>query len=140
MITLDERDASPERQADIAGRRMANNLRVAMPGIVTSFNSKEQTVSVRCAVRERLTQDGTDSWVEIPVLVYYTEFAGSLGRRDSLFGVRGAGPQLDPDEPPFVEVDKAIRMDIGCEVCLIPDEHDRIELEICELDPPCGLE
>ncbi len=69
MITLDERDASPERQADIAGRRMANNLRVAMPGIVTSFNSKEQTVSVRCAVRERLTQDGTDSWVEIPVLV-----------------------------------------------------------------------
>ena len=91
-----------------------------------------ETTILRC--------DDNGNEVEIPVLVYYTEFAGSLGRRDSLLGVLGAGPQLEPDEPPYVEVEKAIRMDTGYEVCLIPDEHDRIELEICELEPPCGLE
>lgn len=89
-----------------------------------------ETTILRC--------DDNGNEVEIPVLVYYTEFAGSLGRRDSLFGVIGAGPQFEPDELPYVEVEKAFRMDTGYEVCLIPDEHDRIELEICDPAPPCG--
>ena len=46
------------------------NLRVAMPGIIQSFNSTEQTVVVQLAVRERIKQpDLSFKWVQIPLLV-----------------------------------------------------------------------
>lgn len=85
-----------------------------------------ETTILRC--------DDNGNEVEIPVLVYYSEYAGCRGKRDTLCGVRGTGPQLEPDEPAHVEVERAIRMDTGYEVCLIHDEQDRIELEICELE------
>lgn len=69
MITLDERMPNPERTQGIGERKQAINTRVAMPGIVTSFNPTEQTVEVQCAIRERLVQDGDESWINIPILV-----------------------------------------------------------------------
>lgn len=65
-----------ERQADFgeAMRRMIDNLngqlRVAMPGIVRAFNSSEQTVTVECALRERIvTQNKTIEYISIPTLL-----------------------------------------------------------------------
>ena len=47
-----------------------NNLRVASPGIVQSFNAKEQTVTVKISIREkRVKPDGTEVWEDIPPLV-----------------------------------------------------------------------
>jgi phage baseplate assembly protein gpV len=46
------------------------NIRVAMPGIVQSFNATEQTVTVQLAIRERVKQpDLTYKWLAIPLLV-----------------------------------------------------------------------
>lgn len=46
-----------------------NNLRVACPGIVQSFNAEEQTVTVQPAIRELITQqDYSKQWVQLPLL------------------------------------------------------------------------
>ena len=42
---------------------------------------------------------------ELELEVQYTAFPASKGARDSLCGVRGAGPQPEPDEPAHVEID-----------------------------------
>ena len=42
---------------------------------------------------------------ELPLEVQYTAFPASKGARDSLCGVRNAGPPLEPDEPAHVEID-----------------------------------
>ena len=45
-------------------------MRVAMPGIIQSFDYETQTASVQLAIRERLKSDDLSrSWVNIPVLV-----------------------------------------------------------------------
>lgn len=41
---------------------------------------------------------------ELEATVEYTFHRGCSGARDSLGGVRGAGPPLEPDEPPYVEI------------------------------------
>ena len=41
---------------------------------------------------------------EIPVVVEYRYHAGRRGARDTLCGVRGAGPPLEPDEPSEIEL------------------------------------
>lgn len=46
------------------------NLRVALPGIIEEFNADEQTVKVRCAIRERITNRNKDiEYIEIPILL-----------------------------------------------------------------------
>ena len=69
MITTDERAPSERREQDLKLRQTANNLRVAMPGIIQSFNSEEQTVTVQCAIREKFNMDGDLSWQDIPLLL-----------------------------------------------------------------------
>lgn len=69
MITTDERAPSERREQDLKLRQTANNLRVAMPGIIQSFNSTEQTVTVQCAIREKFNMDGNLSWQDIPLLL-----------------------------------------------------------------------
>lgn len=65
-----------ERQGDMGEimRRMNDNmngqLRVALPGIIQSFNATTQTVTVKCALRERiLTLNREITNVDIPDLL-----------------------------------------------------------------------
>ena len=69
MITTDERAPSERREQDLKLRQTAINLRVAMPGIIQEFNSTEQTVTVQCAIREKINMDGDLSWQDIPLLL-----------------------------------------------------------------------
>ena len=45
-----------------------------------------------------------DTGEEREIEVTYRYYRGCHGARDSLGGVRGAGPALEPDEPPSVEI------------------------------------
>ena len=45
------------------------DIRVAMPGIVDSWNAGQQTVTVQLAIREKVTSGGTTQEVDIPLLV-----------------------------------------------------------------------
>ena len=69
MITTDERAPSERREQDLKLRQTVNNVRVAMPGIIQSFDATEQTVTVQCAIREKINMDGNLSWQEIPLLL-----------------------------------------------------------------------
>lgn len=52
------------------GDTIKNTLRVACPGIIQSFDSETQTVTVQLALREELTkQDFTKEWVNMPLLL-----------------------------------------------------------------------
>lgn len=52
------------------GDNFKNTLRVAMPGIIQSFNSKEQTVTVQPVIREHvLNEDMSRDWKNIPLLL-----------------------------------------------------------------------
>lgn len=49
---------------------VSNNLRVAMPGVIQSFDAATQTVTVQPAIRERIRNpDLSYSWVALPLLV-----------------------------------------------------------------------
>ena len=69
MITMAERDYNPQKEKEIDARRAAIDLRVAIPGIIQSFDAAAQTVVVKPAIRECLDLDGEEEWVEIPPLV-----------------------------------------------------------------------
>ena len=69
MITLDERNPDADERQRLAEHRQSIKTRVAMPGIIESFDADAQTVTVRCATRELLNLDGDQSWVDIPPLV-----------------------------------------------------------------------
>jgi hypothetical protein len=69
MITTDERAPSERREQDLKLRQAAINTRVAMPGIIQSFDATEQTVTVQCAIREKINMDGNLSWQDIPLLL-----------------------------------------------------------------------
>lgn len=69
MIDLNVRSPLDERQKRIDSRAYANKLRVAVPGIIESFDPGEQTVTVRVAIREKVLLDGDEKWVNIPLLL-----------------------------------------------------------------------
>lgn len=51
-------------------KNIFNNLRVAMPGIIQTFNADEQTVTVKMALREQIIQpDQSKIWTDIPLLL-----------------------------------------------------------------------
>ena len=62
--------------------------------------------------------------------VEYSYSKGGRGSRDSLCGVRGAGPPLEPDEPPDVEIVRVVKAETGEEIELYPDELTRVR-ELC---------
>lgn len=89
----------------------------------------------------RGTPEAPDAENEIPVCVYYTAHPACRGARDSLGGVRGAGPALEPDEPASVEVEQ-VASDGLRDIELTDAERERIEEEIAsgldmsDIDPP----
>lgn len=77
--------------------------------------------------------DGED----FPVTVEFTVIPGRRGLRDSLGGVRGAGPPLEPDEPPSVEIESVVD-GAGNEVEMTEKDEDRIINECCESAADCA--
>lgn len=55
----------------------------------------------------RSTTHKTTVTIQFEVEVEFKAYPGCRGARDSLCGVAGAGPPLEPDDPPEVEVLKA---------------------------------
>lgn len=67
---LNEIIATPIQNLRTMGEAFGNTLRVACPGIITAFNSTEQTVTVQLALREHmLKESGEREWQEIPLLL-----------------------------------------------------------------------
>lgn len=69
MRTVDERTASVGEAIRAAAHKSSVGIRVAMPGIIESFNRGQQTVTVRPAIREVLRDGGAETEIEIPLLV-----------------------------------------------------------------------
>jgi hypothetical protein len=74
-----------------------------------------------------------EEWNEEKVFVYYTYNRGCRGARDSLCGVRGGGPALEPDETAGVEIDWVTSAGSGADVVLSDDELKRIHDEIMDV-------
>lgn len=75
-------------------------------------------------------EDADGNEIPITVRVEYAHHRAIRGRRDSLCGVRGAGPQLEPDEPACVEIERVTGPDGELE--LTADERDAVESEIMQ--------
>lgn len=71
-----------------------------------------------------LYDEATDA--EYEVEVEYTYHPPYRGRRDSLGGIRGAGPPLEPDEDAEVEIQYVTLVDNGADITerLTEEEYD----------------
>src|SRR2546421_11371189 len=63
---------------------------------------------------------------ELDVTVEYTYHRTCRGQRDSLGGVRGAGPPLEPDEPASIEI-VSVKDEVGEEVILSGRQYDALQ-------------
>jgi hypothetical protein len=82
--------------------------------------------------REVRDENGEVDTVEVEVRVEYEYHRAHRGARDSLGGVRGAGPALEPDEPAHVEILGAVEVANGRAAELTDEETERVSLEIEE--------
>lgn len=71
--------------------------------------------------------------LDMPVIVHYERIPGRRGARDTLCGVRNAGPPLEPDEPPMIELGKITDIR-GGEVELTNRQIETIYREIMDQD------
>jgi hypothetical protein len=71
---------------------------------------------------------------EIKLEITYSAYKGCRGARDSLGGKAGAGPPLEPDEPPSIEIESVIDMETGADFELTRAEENKIENELWDLD------
>lgn len=71
MRSIAERIGSEFEMYQIMGENWGNNLRVAIPGIIDSFDPVEQTVTVQPAIKERVIvdQNGTVRELSLPLLL-----------------------------------------------------------------------
>ena len=74
-----------------------------------------------------------DQDVEHDVEVTFNYYAGRKGTRDSLGGKQGAGPPLEPDDEPEIEIVKIIDQKTKQETELDEDVMDRLVDECWEL-------
>lgn len=63
---------------------------------------------------------------ELAVVVHYTFWPGCRGARDSIGGVPNAGPPLEPDEPPSVEIER-VTDKAGVELEVSDSEADELQ-------------
>lgn len=59
--------------------QLMTHMRVAVPGIIQSFNASSQTVTVQPSIRERVNLEGNPEWKEIPLLVDVPVFMPRAG-------------------------------------------------------------
>jgi hypothetical protein len=100
-------------------------------GVIEVRGTLETTIEREC------TFMGSDVMREVPLLVEYTYHQGCRGERDSLCGVRGAGPPIEPDEPPYIELDSVTDADSGSEIELTDTESNRIRDECIDRHFDC---
>jgi len=67
--------------------------------------------------------------VEIKLDIEYTYYKGCRGARDSLCGKAGAGPQLEPDDEPEIEI-LSVKDENGLEFELTKQEDEEIEQKL----------
>ena len=79
-----------------------------------------------------LERDYYKHTVEIDVIIEYNVTPGCKGARDSLCGKRNAGPPLEPDEPPELEILRTYDKRTGHDVELTQEEEERAIIEIWE--------
>jgi len=69
MIYLSELQPDERNTQENRARQREIRMRVASPGIIQSFDLSTQTVTVQLALREKWDHDGTEEWVDVPLLV-----------------------------------------------------------------------
>lgn len=67
---------------------------------------------------------------KVPITVEYRVIPGCRGTRDSLGGIRGAGPALEPDEPDEIEIE-SVEGPSGI-IELTEDQIEEVTKEILE--------
>jgi hypothetical protein len=72
-------------------------------------------------------EDANGNETEFDVECEFTYHKAYRGARDTLCGVRGGGPPLEPDEPAHFEFERAVRCDTGEEIELTDSEIERAE-------------
>jgi phage baseplate assembly protein gpV len=60
---------TPARDFELQWQRMASQLRCALPGIITAFDSTTQLCSVKPAIRLKNVDGDTVTYIELPILV-----------------------------------------------------------------------
>ena len=83
-------------------------------------------------------EDADGNEIMIPVRVEYAHHRAIRGQRDSICGVRGAGPPLEPDEPEHVEIERVTGPDGVME--LTADEREAMESEIMQAIADSGFD
>jgi hypothetical protein len=78
-------------------------------------------VTITVERENQLTGEITEHEVEVE-FAYHRAYRG---QRDSLCGVRGAGPALEPDEPANCEFESAVRCETGEDIELTESEIER---------------
>lgn len=68
MQPIDERNESMAEAIRAALDGQANNIRVALPGVIEQFDEQTQTATVQVALRESILQEGVVEDIEIPLL------------------------------------------------------------------------
>lgn len=69
---------------------------------------------------------------DIDVKVAYQFHSACRGARDSLCGVRNAGPQLEPDEPASVEILKIFNIATGAEIEVDKEQEEALIEDVFE--------
>ena len=69
MISFGERVRSPVEMMRKAIESHAKDIRVAMPGVVQSWDPESQTAEIQLSVQEKIQLDGEQEWVDLPILV-----------------------------------------------------------------------
>jgi hypothetical protein len=72
--------------------------------------------------------------IEIDVECEFSYHKAYRGARDTLCGVRGGGPPLEPDEPAHFEFEGAVRCDTGEEIELTASEIEEAEQKAWDYD------
>lgn len=69
MNTLGERLNSEDEMLRRLSEKISSDIRVAMPGIIDSYDAATQTATIQPAVQERIVLDGKVQFVKLPLLV-----------------------------------------------------------------------